>query len=62
MLYDVITQMVYSLSTLGGVRPHPCASLALVVLLGNPTGLSWPNNRVSEIFLQLLPESVQRRS
>ena len=34
-----------------------------VVLLGNPTGLSWPNNRDSEIFLQLLPEShVQRRS
>ena len=32
------------------------------VLLGNPTGLSWPNNRDSEIFLQLLPESVQRRS
>ena len=31
-------------------------------LLGNPTGLSWPNNRDSEIFLQLLPESVQRRS
>ena len=34
----------------------------VVVLLGNPTGLSWPNNRDSEIFLQILPESVQRRS
>ena len=36
--------------------------VVVVVLLGNPTGLSWPNNRDSEIFLQLLPESVQRRS
>ena len=31
-------------------------------LLGNPTGLSWPNNRDSKIVLQILPESVQRRS
>ena len=36
--------------------------VVVVVLLGNPTGLSWPNSRDSEIFLQLLPESVQRRS
>ena len=36
--------------------------VVVVVLLGNPTGLSWPNNRDSEIFLQILPESVQRRS
>ena len=36
--------------------------LLLFYLIGNPTGLSWPNNRDSEIFLQILPESVQRRS
>ena len=36
--------------------------VVVVVLLGNPSGLSWPNNRDSEIFLQILPESVQRRS
>ena len=29
--------------------------VVVVVLSGNPTGLSWPNNRDSEIFLQILP-------
>ena len=38
------------------------ASAFFFFLLGNPTGLSWPNSKDSEIFLQILPESVQRRS
>ena len=38
--------------------PKKSLVVVVVVLLGNPTGLSWPNNRDSEIFLQLLQKLV----
>ena len=56
---EVSNQQVNTTSTQVDVSAE---TLVVVVLLGNPTGLSWPNNWDSEIFLQLLPESVQRRS